>query len=60
MLAIEDYLFPYVWAQRQFRDDNYQMGSQALLEDMFFDTFGDYLQRYDPSARLERRAGREP
>lgn len=60
MLGLEEYLFPYVWAQRQFRDDNYQMGSQALLEDMFFDTFGDYLQRHDAGSKLDRRTGKEP
>lgn len=60
MLELEEYLYPYVWAQRQFRDDNYQMGSQALLEDMFFDTFGDFIQRNDPRSTFERRTGKEP
>jgi hypothetical protein len=60
MFAHEEYLFPYVWAERQFRDDNYQMGSQALLEDMFFDTFGDFLRRTEPSLTFTRRTGKEP
>ena len=60
MFARDEYLIPYVWAQRLLRRDNYQMASQALLEDFFYDTLGDYLNRYESNHTLERRQGAEP
>lgn len=60
MFQRENYFVPYVWAQRKVRNDNYHMQSQSLLENMFFDTFGDFLHRERPSKTLVRRPGREP
>ena len=60
MLSRDEYLIPYVWAQRLLRRDNYQMASQALLEDMFYDTLGDFLNRNAPQHSLVRRSGAEP
>jgi hypothetical protein len=60
MMSNADYLFPYIWSQRLFRQDNYQMASQALLEDMFFDTMGDYLNRGGSGHEWHRRTGAEP
>lgn len=59
-MSREEYLFPYVWAQRQFRDDNYQMGSASLLEDLFFDTLGAFIMQTAPATNWERRTGKEP
>jgi len=59
MLSRDEYLIPYVWAQRLLRRDNYQMASQALLEDMFYDTLGDFLNRHLPEHSLDRRNGAE-
>jgi hypothetical protein len=60
MFSRDEYLIPYVWAQRLLRRDNYQMASQALLEDMFYDTLGDFLNRNAPQHSLVRRSGAEP
>ncbi|MDD2817433.1 MAG: hypothetical protein PHN51_01395 [Candidatus Nanopelagicales bacterium] len=60
MLNREEFLFPYIWAQRQYRDDNYQMASASLLEDLFFDTLGTYTKQQFPGASFSRRQGREP
>lgn len=60
MLAQPEYLFPYVWAQRLSRLDNYQMAAQGALEDMFFDTVGDFIRRKFPHIAFERRTGKEP
>lgn len=60
MFAKDEYFVPYVWAERQYRDDNYQMGSQSLLEDLFFDTLGDFLHKDQPDAIWHRRSGKEP
>lgn len=60
MLMRPDFLLPLAAAQRQFRTDNYQMGSAALLEDLFFDALGTYLRENAPQEKFERRQGREP
>ena len=60
LLNRDEYLIPYVWAQRLLRRDNYQMASQALLEDVFYDTLGDYINRHAPQHQLVRRTGAEP
>lgn len=59
MFAEDEYLIPYAWAQRKFRDDNYSMQSQGLLEDMFYDTLGHFLNRRGRGNLIERRTGRE-
>jgi hypothetical protein len=60
MLAKDEFLFPYLWAQRQFRQDQYQMASAAQLEDLFFDTLGAYVNHYVPGEQFSRRQGSEP
>jgi len=60
MMSRDEYLFPYLWAQRQFREDRYQMSSAAELEDLFFDTMGSFIRQQDPGAAFSRRQGREP
>ena len=60
MLTRDEFLFPYLWAQRQFREDHYQMASAAQLEDLFFDTLGAYVNQYVPGEQFSRRQGSEP
>lgn len=60
MLRRDDYFVPYVWAERQYRSDNYQMGAQGLLEDLFYDTLGNYLLQNKPGLIWVRRTGKEP
>ncbi len=59
MLTRPEYLFPYVWAQRQYRSDSYQMASAGQLEDLFHDTFGTYLNHLSSGTPWERRRGKE-
>jgi hypothetical protein len=59
MFSIHEYWVPYVWAQRKFRNENYAMQSQGVLEDMFYDTLGHFLHKTTSDARFERRTGNE-
>lgn len=59
MLERSDYLLPLAAGQRQFRQDNYNMASAALLEDLFFDALGMFVRENHPRVALERRTGRE-
>ncbi|MGL4742889.1 MAG: hypothetical protein ACRCXL_00675 [Dermatophilaceae bacterium] len=59
MLARADFLIPLAAAQRQFREDNYQMASAAQLEDLFYDALGMYLRENHPRVELRRRSGNE-
>lgn len=59
MLERADFLIPLVAAQRQFRQDNYQMASAAQLEDLFHDALGMYLRENHPRVELQRRTGNE-
>lgn len=54
MLASPAYLFPLAAAQSQYRDHYYGLSSAALLEDLFFDAFTNYLAFSRPSSALER------
>jgi len=54
LLARPDFLIPIVAAERQFRDHYYGLNSAALLEDLFFDAFGNFLRQTRPAARLVR------
>jgi hypothetical protein len=54
LLARPDFLIPIVAAERQFRDHYYGLNSAALLEDLFFDAFGNFLRQTRPLARLVR------
>lgn len=60
MLWRDEFLFPYLWAQRQYRDDQYQMASAAQLEDLFFDTLGTFVRQHVPGEVFDRRQGKEP
>ena len=59
MLERSDYLLPIAAGQRQFRQDNYNMASSALLEDLFFDALGMFVRETHPRVPLERRTGKE-
>lgn len=59
MLERSDYLLPIAAGQRQFRRDNYNMASSALLEDLFFDALGMFVRENHPRVALRRRTGRE-
>lgn len=59
MLERADFLIPLAAAQRQFREDNYQMASAAQLEDLFHDALGMYLRENHPQVNLRRRTGNE-
>ena len=59
MLERADFLIPLAAAQRQFREDNYQMASAAQLEDLFHDALGMYLRENHPRVNLRRRTGNE-
>ena len=59
MLERSDYLLPIAAGQRQFRQDNYNMASAALLEDLFFDALGMFVRENHPQVALERRTGKE-
>jgi hypothetical protein len=54
MLGDRGYLFPLAAAQRQFRDAYYGMSAAALLEDLFFDAFNNYLHQSFPGMTLDR------
>lgn len=59
MLRRPDFLLPLAAGQRQFREDNYNMASAALLEDLFFDAFGLFLRENHPTTPWVRRRGSE-
>lgn len=59
MFERSDYLLPVAAGQRQFRQDNYNMASAALLEDLFFDALGMFVRENHPQVKLERRTGKE-
>lgn len=59
MFERSDYLLPVAAGQRQFRQDNYNMASAALLEDLFFDALGMFVRENHPQVTLERRTGKE-
>src|SRR4051794_39612055 len=54
MFSRGEFLFPFVAAQRQYRTHYYGLQSAALLEDLFFDAFSNYLAQYRPDRRFER------
>ncbi len=47
MLSKPDYIFPFVSAQRQFRDHYYGLTSAALLEYFFIDMLSNYFTHFD-------------
>ncbi|WP_062317002.1 hypothetical protein [Demequina maris] len=59
MFERSDYLLPVAAGQRQFRQDNYNMASAALLEDLFFDALGMFVRENHPQVALRRRDGKE-
>lgn len=54
MLSKPGFLLPLVAAQRQYRQHYYGLSAAALLEDVFFDAFANYLSQHRPSTRFER------
>lgn len=59
MYSRPNYLIPLVTAQREFRVNNYQMGSAAQLEDLFFDSLGFFVAENLIDANAKRRTGKE-
>ena len=53
MLQRPDYIFPFVSAQRQFRDHYYGLTSAALLEYFFIDMLTNYFSHYESSRTVE-------
>lgn len=53
------YLIPMITAQREFRTNNYQMGSASQLEDLFFDTLSFYSAENQLDSNPKRRTGKE-
>lgn len=53
MLQKPDYLFPFVSAQRQFRDHYYGLTSAALLEYFFIDMLVNYFTHFDSMKNVE-------
>lgn len=54
-----NYLIPTITAQREFRTNNYQMGSASQLEDLFFDTLSFYSAENQVESNPKRRTGKE-
>jgi hypothetical protein len=54
MFSAPEFLFPLAAAQRQYREHYYGLSSAALLEDIYYDTFWNYLARFRPGTVLER------
>jgi hypothetical protein len=54
MFSVPEFLYPLAAAQRQYREHYYGLSSAALLEDIYYDTFWNYLARFRPGTVLER------
>lgn len=44
MFSLPEFLIPYVWAEAQFRSNNYQMSANSQLEHMFTDTLSTFIR----------------
>ena len=53
-LGLQEFLFPFVAAQHQFRERYYGLASAAMLEDLFFDSFSSFLDGKYPGESFER------
>lgn len=54
MLRRPEYLLPLVAAERQYRDHYYRLIAGALLEDLFFDAFTNFVNQHMAASTLAR------
>lgn len=54
MAARQDYHFPIVAAQRQFRERYYGLSSAAMLEDLYLDAIAHFVLTHRPDSELRR------
>ena len=54
MASRQDYHFPIVAAQRQFRERYYGLSSAAMLEDLYLDAVTHFVSTYHPDSHLQR------
>jgi len=54
MTSRQDYHFPIVAAQRQFRERYYGLSSAAMLEDLYLDAIAHFVSTHRPDSRLRR------
>lgn len=54
MSSRQEYHFPIVAAQRQFRERYYGLSSAAMLEDLYLDAVAHYVSTHRPDSRLRR------
>lgn len=54
MAGRQDYHFPIVAAQRQFRDRYYGLSSAAMLEDLYLDAIAHFVLTHRPDSQLRR------
>ena len=57
MLRLPQFHFPLVAAQREYRQHYYGLSSAGLLEDLYYDTFWNFLAQYRPDVRLDTGRG---
>jgi len=54
MASRQDYHFPIVAAQRQFRERYYGLSSAAMLEDLYLDAIAHFVLTHRPDSELQR------
>jgi hypothetical protein len=54
MASKQDYHFPIVAAQRQFRERYYGLSSAAMLEDLYLDAIAHFVSTHRPDSNLSR------
>jgi hypothetical protein len=54
MASRQDYHFPIVAAQRQFRERYYGLSSAAMLEDLYLDAVAHFVLTHRPDSELKR------
>jgi hypothetical protein len=54
MLRHPQFHFPLAAAQRQYREHYYGLSSAALLEDLYYDAFSNFLAQFHPGVELAR------
>lgn len=54
MASRQDYHFPIVAAQRQYRDRYYGLSSAAMLEDLYLDAIAHFVSTHRPDSQLRR------
>lgn len=54
MASKQDYHYPIVAAQRQFRERYYGLSSAAMLEDLYLDAIAHFVSTHRPDSQLRR------